>query len=167
MNQYLSEIRIFSFNYAPSGWTQCNGQLLAINTNQPLFSLLGTTYGGDGIRTFGLPNLQGRSSIHVGSPFTLGMIGGEASHSLVQSELPAHNHNIMASSKAPDTGAPNPNYFATTTTYNVYSSTATSGATMNAAALSITGSSLPHENMSPYLTLCFGIALTGIFPSRS
>jgi microcystin-dependent protein len=167
MYQYLSEIRIFSFNYAPSGWTQCNGQLLAINTNQPLFSLIGTTYGGDGIRTFALPNLQGRSAIHLGSPFTLGMAAGEAAHSLVQSEIPAHNHNVMASSKNPDTGAPTGNYFATNTNYNVYSSTATSGATMNAAALSITGSSLPHENMSPYLTLCFGIALTGIFPSKS
>jgi microcystin-dependent protein len=167
MDQYLSEIRIFSFNFAPRGWALCNGQLMPITANQALFSLIGTTYGGNGTTNFALPNLQGKSAVHTGSGFALGQTAGEAAHSLSQGEIPPHNHTVMASSTIPDTGAPAGNYFATTTGYNVYSTTATTGAVMAAGALGTTGASQPHENMSPYLTVCFGIALTGIYPSRN
>src|SRR5258706_5022802 len=98
---FLSEIRVFSFNFAPKGWALCNGQLLPINQNQALFSILGTTYGGDGRVTFALPNLQGRVPIHFGNGHFQGEIAGETAHTLIQSELPAHNHIVSASSAAP------------------------------------------------------------------
>src|SRR5579864_9536298 len=97
---FLSEIKIVSFNFAPKGWAMCNGQLLAINQNQAIFSLLGTTYGGDGRVNFGLPNLQGRVPVHVGNGFTLGQLAGEITHTLIPSEMPAHTHVPVGSSTA-------------------------------------------------------------------
>src|SRR5215471_8898290 len=103
---FLGEIKIISWNFPPKGWTFCNGQLLPINQNQALFSILGTTYGGDGMRTFGLPNLQGRTPMHVGNGIVLGEMGGETAHTLNISELPAHNHVPVGSSAPPTTGSP-------------------------------------------------------------
>src|SRR5258708_5129544 len=102
---YLGELKLISFNFPPKGWAFCNGQLLAINQNQALFSILGTTYGGDGRQTFGLPNLQGRVPIHFGNGHNLGEIGGETAHTLIMSEMPAHNHLVAANSGAPNVPA--------------------------------------------------------------
>src|ERR1700722_3805464 len=109
---YLGEIKIFSFSFPPKGWSLCNGQLLPINQNQALFSLLGTTYGGDGRTTFALPNLQGRVPLHFGAGFTQGQSAGETAHTLITSELPAHTHTVVASSNVADQGSPQNNYWA-------------------------------------------------------
>jgi microcystin-dependent protein len=161
---FLGEIKIISWNFPPKGWTFCNGQLLPINQNQALFSILGTTYGGDGIQTFGLPNLQGRSPLHVGNGIVLGEMGGETSHTLNISEIPAHTHVPVGSSSSASQKSPVGNVWATLTT-NPYSDTA--GSAMNPAGILPTGGSQPHENTSPYLVLNFIIALQGIFPSQN
>jgi microcystin-dependent protein len=161
----LGEIKICAFNFPPKGWALCNGQLLPINQNQALFSLLGTTYGGDGRVNFALPNLQGKTPIHFDSiSFPLGNTGGETSHTLIQSEMPTHNHSAQASSNVADQGSPGSNFWANPGS-NVYSSVADS--VMAPQAISNAGGSQPHDNMSPYLVLNFCIALQGIFPSRS
>ena len=161
---FLSEIRIMSFNFAPKGWALCNGQLLPINQNQALFSILGTTYGGDGRVNFGLPNLQGRSPVHVGNGIALGEIGGETSHTLNISELSAHNHVPVGSANPPSSGSAAGQIWATFA-INEFNSTFDSA--MNPACITPTGGSQPHENMSPYLVLNFIIALQGIFPSQN
>ncbi|HEY6305352.1 MAG TPA: tail fiber protein [Candidatus Angelobacter sp.] len=161
---YLSEIRIAGFNFPPKGWAFCNGQLLPIAQDTALFSLLGTTYGGDGITTFQLPNLQGRVPVHMGPGFTLGQIDGEPTHTLNISEMPAHNHVPVGSSSSPTASAPTGNLWATETT-SPYAGTANTS--MNPACVQNAGSSQPHDNMSPYLVLNFIIALQGIFPSRT
>jgi len=161
---FLSEIKIVSFNFAPKGWALCNGQLLPINQNQALFSLLGTTYGGDGRVNFALPNLQGRIPNHVGGGFTLGELGGETAHTLNISELPAHNHVPVGSSNTPSQASPSGNLWAAGTA-TVF--TATPNSAMNPACILPVGGNQPHENMSPYLVLNFIIALQGIFPSQN
>ena len=163
---FLGEIKIISWNFPPKGWTFCNGQLLPINQNQALFSILGTTYGGDGRVNFGLPNLQGRSPVHVGNGISLGEIGGQASHTLNISELAAHTHTPTGSSTTPPT-APGPG--GNLWTFNNASpyAAASDGSVMNPASILPTGGSQPHENMSPYLVLNFIIALQGIFPSQN
>jgi microcystin-dependent protein len=166
---FLTEIRIFPFNFAPKGWAFCNGQLLAINQNQAMFSLIGTTYGGNGQTTFALPNLQGSVGMHMGSGFTLGQIGGEASHTLVAAELPAHTHAAMADTATGHNNTANPTgtYPANTGGTPMYS--AGSGATVRMAPqmVSSVGGGQPHENRQPYLALNYCIALQGIFPSRN
>lgn len=161
---FLSEIKIVSFNFPPKGWALCNGQLLPINQNQALFSLLGTTFGGDGRVNFALPNLQGNVPNHVGSGFTLGERGGETAHTLNISELPAHNHVPVGSSNTPSLASPSGNLWATGNAL-VFSPTPTSA--MNPQNILPVGGSQPHENMSPYLVLNFIIALQGIFPSQN
>src|SRR5436305_3427852 len=162
---FLSEIRLMSFVFAPKGWALCNGQLLPINQNQPLFALLGTTYGGDGRVNFALPDLRGRVPIHMGSGHTLGERGGEQAHTLSISELPTHTHvfngttttgtlnvttnNILGVSQAP-IYAPAQNLVA-----------------LNPASVTNTGGSQAHLNMMPFLTISFCIALQGIFPSAN
>jgi microcystin-dependent protein len=173
---FLGEIKIISWNFPPKGWTFCNGQLLPINQNQALFSILGTTYGGDGRQTFGLPNLQGRSPFHVGNGIVLGERGGEATHTLNISELPAHNHVPIGNTAVAPANSPANNevlgltsgalHDGTPLTVNAYF-TATDGTAANAGVVGNTGGSQPHENMSPYLTLNFIIALQGIFPSQN
>src|SRR5690348_9824796 len=116
---FIAEIRIISFTYPPKGWAFCNGQLLPINQNQALFSLLGTMYGGDGRTTFALPNLQGRTPFHVGPGFTQGQTGGEDAHTLTGNELPAHTHQAIASSNAADQASPVNNYWAASQAYTV------------------------------------------------
>jgi microcystin-dependent protein len=161
---FLSEIKIVSFNFAPKGWALCNGQLLPINQNQALFSLLGTTYGGDGRVNFALPNLQGNIPVHEGNGFTLGQRGGETSHTLNISELPAHNHVPVGSSASPTQGSPSNALWAKG---NASVFTSPPNSTMNPQCILPTGGSQPHQNMSPYLVLNFIIALQGIFPSQN
>jgi microcystin-dependent protein len=160
---FLSEIKIVSFNFAPKGWALCNGQLLPINQNQALFSLLGTTYGGDGRVNFALPNLQGRIPVHTGNGFTLGEQGGEIAHTLNISELPAHTHTPVGSPANPSLASAAGNLWCVNA--NLYNSTSDSA--MNPACIGPTGGNQPHDNMSPYLVLNFVIALQGIFPSQN
>jgi microcystin-dependent protein len=161
---FLGEIRIVSFNFPPKGWAFCDGQLLPIQLNQALFSILGTTYGGNGTTNFGLPNLQGRVPFHMGSGLTLGQTDGESTHTLNVNELPPHNHIPMANSADADQVSPAGHYWAKGAA-SAYGAAA--NATMAAGALGYVGGNQPHENMSPYLVLNFVIALQGIFPSLS
>jgi microcystin-dependent protein len=156
---FLGEIRTFGFNFAPQGWAMCNGQTMSISQNTALFSLLGTTYGGDGITTFALPNLQGRVGIHMSSFHPQGEVAGQEAHTLTSQEMPAHTHAINAGEDE-TTNRPAAAFAARGGVY-----TKTPNATM--APTGITGSFLPHNNMQPYLVLNFCIALEGIFPSRS
>lgn len=160
---FLSEIRIMSFGFAPRGWATCDGQLLPINQNQALFSLLGTTYGGNGQTNFALPNLQGRVPIHEGAGRNLGESAGEVSHTLTVAELPAHTHTPQASGSNVNTGTPANNTWAPKSGTSLFSSAP--NASMNAGAMGSNGGSQPHANMSPFLVLNFCIALQGIFPS--
>jgi microcystin-dependent protein len=162
---FLSEIRIMSFGFAPRGWALCNGQILPINQNQALFSLLGTMFGGNGQTNFALPNLQGRTPVHVGEGHTLGEAGGEQAHTLSISEIPTHVHAVGASTTASGGSAtPNGNYLGGGN--NVYASPNAGGLTaMRPDAITPAGGSQAHPNMQPFLTLSFCIALQGIFPS--
>jgi microcystin-dependent protein len=161
---FIAEIKIISWNFPPKGWTFCNGQLLPINQNQALFSILGTTYGGDGRVNFGLPNLQGRSPLHVGNGIVLGERGGETSHTLNISELPAHNHVPVACKDQATLTSAGGNLWGSDSA-NPF--TPTPNVSMNPACVGAVGGSQPHENMSPYLVLNFIIALQGIFPSQN
>jgi microcystin-dependent protein len=162
---FLSEIKLVSFNFPPKGWAFCNGQLLPINQNQALFALLGTTYGGDGRVNFALPNLQGRVPMHTGSGHTIGETGGEQNHTLNVAELPSHTHSPVGTNNAPDKPSPVNNTWANAAGNNAYA--ASSNASMNPTAVANAGSSQAHQNMQPYLTLNFIIALQGIFPSQN
>jgi len=166
---FLSEIKIMSFNFAPKGWAMCNGQLLPINQNQALFSLLGTTYGGDGRVNFALPNLQGRVAMHMGSGHVLGEVSGEESHLLSMAEMAAHTHPATADSAAGHATAFNPNnaLLANTAPTQLYSSGSSNMVAMYPAMVTSAGGSQPHENRQPFLALNFCIALQGIFPSRN
>ena len=166
---FLSELRIFSFVFAPKGWALCNGQLLPINQNQALFSLLGTTFGGDGRVNFALPDLRGRIPIHVGSGFTLGEKGGEQSHTLNISEIPTHVHSFQATTNVATTNIPgnSVNLLAQSTGIFLYASAASNLTPMATGAITNVGGSQAHLNMQPFLVLSFGIALQGIFPSAT
>ena len=166
---FLSEIRIFTMNFAPKGWALCNGQFLPINQNQALFSLLGTTYGGDGQTTFALPDLRSRVAIHTGQGHTLGERAGESAHTVSIAEASTHTHALQASTQAansPSPTAPQGNVFGVTSGNQIY------GPPNNLTAFEPTtvtaiGGSQPHENRQPYLALNFCIALQGVFPSRN
>ncbi len=163
MEPYISEIRIVSFNFAPKGWALCNGQLLSIAQNTTLFSLIGTTYGGDGQTNFALPNLQSRVPVNYGTKHPLGQAGGEETHSLTVNEIPSHAHSVGASNDVPNQGMPTGNVWGTNG--DAYSTTLNGG--MNAASIGKTGNGLGHQNMQPYLVLNYIIALTGLYPPRS
>lgn len=162
--QYLAEIRIVSFNFPPKGWAFCNGQILTIQQNQALFSLLGTTYGGNGVQTFALPDLRGRVPIHFGNEITLGASGGESAHTLTVSEMPTHKHVPLGNNSPADSGTPVNNVWAANSSQPYGTGT---DATMSAAALANAGGSQPHNNLQPSLVLNFVIALVGIFPPRN
>ena len=162
---FLSELRIFSFNYAPRNWTLCNGQLMPINQNQALFSLLGTTYGGNGQTTFGLPDLRGRLPMHVGNGHTQGETAGEQAHTISMNEMPTHTHFVQASGNAPNVQSPANNFFASNTGFTPYGGTINEQ--MAPSACTSVGGSQAHENMSPYLTLSICICIVGIFPSAN
>jgi microcystin-dependent protein len=169
---FVAEIRIFPFNFAPKGWAFCNGQLLPISQNTALFSLLGTTYGGDGKSTFALPNLLGSAPMHPGqgpglSLYDLGQTSGVESVTLLQSEIPLHSHAMQGATQDPATAKlVNPSAsFGLSQGGGIYQDTA--AALLAPEALAPTGGSLPHNNMQPYLTLNFNIALQGVFPPRS
>jgi microcystin-dependent protein len=164
---FLAEIRIMSFGFPPKGWALCNGQLLPINQNQALFSLLGTTYGGDGRVNFGLPNLQGNVPIHMGNGHILGERGGEQGHTLSISELPTHVHQTFASPTSNNTNVavPTGNVLASPLSQTYAPSSALGS--MDPSAIASVGGSQPHLNMQPFLVLNFSIALQGIFPSQN
>jgi microcystin-dependent protein len=174
-NPFVAEIRIFAGNFAPKGWALCNGQLMPISQNTALFSLLGTTYGGDGKSNFALPNLQGSAPMQQGqgpglSLRSLGETGGEQTVTLLQTEMPAHSHGAQGSSGSNQTSPAN-NAWASGSKLgggNLYAPTNPStNVQMNPLATSITGGNLPHNNMPPFLGLTFIIALQGIFPPRT
>ncbi|HEV7678736.1 MAG TPA: tail fiber protein [Candidatus Dormibacteraeota bacterium] len=161
---FLGEIRIMSFNYPPKGWATCDGQVLPINQNQALFSLLGTVYGGNGQTTFALPDLRGRMPLHTGPGFNPGAAGGEEAHTLVQAEMPKHTHPVQALTDAADQGNPAGMFWANAGQNNFNPAGNT---TMSTAAIGASGGGTAHDNMSPFLVVNFSIALTGIFPSRN
>jgi len=172
-NPFVAEIRIFAGNFAPTGWALCNGQLMPISQNTALFSLLGTTYGGDGKSNFALPNLQGSAPLQAGqgpglSLRDLGEVGGEQNVTLLETEMPAHSHGVQGASPG---GQPSPagNAWASGQKGfgNLYAPTSANNVPMSPSALSVTGGNLPHNNMPPYLCLTFIIALQGVFPPRS
>ncbi|EWT02090.1 tail collar protein [Intrasporangium oryzae NRRL B-24470] len=164
---FLGEIKLIAFGYAPKGWAVCNGQLLPINQNQALFSLLGTTYGGDGRVTFALPNLLGRVPLHIGQEISQGQSAGEASHTLTVGELPTHAHPVLATDASATTGVPDPLSMLATSVGSPAYAPAQNLVAMDAGALAPAGGSQPHENRQPYLVLLMCIALQGIFPSRN
>jgi microcystin-dependent protein len=161
---FMSEIRIMSFGFAPKGWALADGQLLPINQNQALFSLLGTTFGGDGRVNFGLPNLQGRAAIHMGSGHTLGERGGEQGHTLSISEIPTHVHSLSGTTLDADTAVPTGNLLAASA--NLYTPAANL-TSLSPGTIAAVGGSQAHLNMQPFLVLSFCIALQGIFPSQN
>ncbi len=172
-DQFVAEIRIFPFNFAPQGWAHCDGQLMPLSQNTALFSLLGTTYGGDGKSTFALPDMQGNTPMQPGqgqglSLRDLGEMSGVETVTLLESEIPFHTHSLQAASQdVADINTPGPvTSLARSNNGAAYIPTNTSLGTMAFQALSPAGGSLPHNNMMPYLTCYFNIALQGIFPQR-
>ena len=173
---FVAEIRIFGFNFAPTGWATCDGQILPISQNTALFSLLGTVYGGDGRSTFALPNLQGSAPMHIGgnqpgpglSSHDLGEQSGEDTVTLLVSEMPIHNHSVQGNFNAGDVFTPSPTVALTNSSPgNAYIAGTPSPTPMAFQAITVSGGGLPHNNMMPYLVLTFCIALQGIFPPRS
>lgn len=165
---FLGEIRMMSFNFAPKGWAQCNGQLLPINQNQALFSLMGTTFGGNGQTNFALPNFQGRTGIHVGNGISWGESAGQESHTITPLEMPMHNHLVNFSKDTTSrSGQPRSNFPADASPNNVYNPGSTANSPMAPSAVTTVGGSQPHNNMQPYLVINFCVALQGIFPSRN
>jgi microcystin-dependent protein len=173
MDPFVAEIRIFPFNFAPKGWAFCSGQIMPLSQNTALFSLLGTTYGGDGKSNFALPNLQGSAPMHPGqgpglSLHYLGETGGSDTVTLLESEIPAHSHAIMASLQPGEDAAPGPaEALGRSVGASLYQTTTAPVVAMSSSALVPAGGGLPHNNLMPYLTLNFCIALQGVYPPRS
>ncbi len=161
---YVGEIRMFAGNFAPAGWMFCEGQLLPISENETLFQLIGTTYGGDGQSTFGLPDLRGRIPIHQGNGFILAETGGAEEITLTVNQIPTHSHPLLASSAVGNDPNPNNNVLAESSAVSLYQSGAPAAA-MAPQSISSTGGSQPHTNFQPYLCVDFIISLFGIFPS--
>lgn len=169
---FVAEIRIFPFNFAPKGWAFCNGQLLPISQNTALFSLLGTTYGGDGKSTFSLPDMQGNAPMHPGqgpglSQHFLGEAGGTETVTLLESEMPTHSHSLMASVQEAGSRLPANETFASGVGGIAQYAAPGALTPLSPSAVTPSGGSAPHNNMQPYLTLNFNIALQGVFPPRT
>ncbi len=169
---FVAEIRIFAGNFAPTGWAFCNGQLLPLSQNTALFSLLGTMYGGNGKSNFALPDLQGRAPMHQGqgpglSLRDIGETGGSETVSLLQSEIPVHNHNLMAINDVGDINTPTGNGLARSSGAAVYAASGPPVTQLSPIAAGPTGSDLPHNNRQPYLCMTFIIAMQGVYPPRS
>jgi microcystin-dependent protein len=170
---FVAEIRIFPFNFAPKGWAFCDGQLLPLSQNTALFSLLGTTYGGDAKTNFGLPDVQGRAPMHPDqgpglSLHDLGETGGTQTVTLLDSEMPSHSHGLMASSQPGEDPTPAPSeVLARSVGANLYQTSSANLVPLAPTALALAGGSQPHNNMQPYLTLNFCIALQGVYPPRT
>lgn len=174
MDPFVAEIRIFPFNFAPKGWAFCDGQILPLSQNTALFSLLGTTYGGDGKSNFALPNMQGNAPMHPGqgpglSPHDLGETGGSDTVTLIESEIPSHSHSLMSSTTNSSKPSPGGNVLARVTGASPYvaGTPAPPLVQFSSNALAPAGGDQPHNNMQPYLTLNFCIALQGVFPPRT
>lgn len=191
MDNYLGEIRIFAGNYAPVGWSICNGALVSIANYQALFTLIGTTYGGDGVTTFGLPDLRQRigynqGTLQGGSNYVMGGQAGVPQVTLLSTQIPSHTHTLQASTANATTGVPTNNFLANTngttstpppptpypdvklyTTLPLPSGPTVPNVTLDPTTLTITGGTLPHDNMMPYVTINYIIAMEGIFPSFS
>ncbi len=166
-NPFLGMINIVGFNFAPRGYAQCNGQILSINQNQSLFALIGTTFGGDGRSTFGLPDLRGRVPIHVdGRSHSLGQKGGEEKHTLTEPQMPSHKHRVQASDTDGDTFVPTGNVLAKVAG-QIYAPASRNQVDMGTGSVASAGANQGHENMMPFGVLKFIIALTGVFPSRN
>ncbi|GGG84188.1 phage tail protein [Paenibacillus radicis (ex Gao et al. 2016)] len=163
---YMGEIKLYTFNFVPRGWAACNGQLLAINQNQALYSLLGTTYGGDGVTNFGLPDLRGKVPIHFGAGFVQGQASGKTAHTLTPQELPLHNHPLQGKATAATSSSPQDAVWAAPAVSAYHTAGNGINAALNAAVTDYVGGNQAHNNMQPYLTLNFCICITGIFPSR-
>jgi microcystin-dependent protein len=163
---YIGEVRLMSFGFPPRGWALCNGQLMSIQQNAALFAILGTTYGGDGVRTFALPNLQGRVPVHAGPGFDLGQAAGEGAHTLITSEIPSHTHTMTG------VGTPAANQrgiagnMPGAPSFDFYNPQVALAA-MDPTAVTQNSGGQPHDNMQPYLVVSFCIALIGIFPSHN
>lgn len=166
---FLGQINLVAFTFAPKGWAECNGQTLSIAQNTALFALCGTTYGGNGVSTFALPNLQGRAPVHVGPTVQQGQTGGEENHTLIPTEMPAHNHVLNASTAAATSTSPAGNVLAAKAATKGVSAYAAGPASqpLSAGAIGSAGGNQPHSNLQPSLTVKFVIALQGIFPSRN
>jgi microcystin-dependent protein len=164
---FMGELKLAAFNFAPKGWSLCDGQLMPINQNQPLFALLGTTYGGNGQTTFGLPDMRGRIPAHFGQGLVQGQVGGEESHRLSVAEMPAHTHFMVASSA--DANTPNPSNAILAASNNGFAPLTGQSplTTLRPPSISDAGQSQAHENRQPYLVLAWMIALQGVFPSRN
>ncbi|MEI8081393.1 MAG: tail fiber protein [Actinomycetes bacterium] len=172
MDPFVAEIRIFGFNFPPRGWAFCNGQILPISQNTALFSLLGTTYGGDGRSNFALPNLQGCAPLMVGqgpglSLRDLGETGGSATVTLIDAEMPSHSHAANAAAAAGGQFSPQNNSWAPVTDRTNHYRSGAPNAAMSPGALAVAGGGVPHNNLQPYLTLNFCIALQGVYPPRT
>jgi microcystin-dependent protein len=164
MEPYLGELRLLAFLFAPDGWLLCNGQQLAINTNQPLFSLLGTRFGGNGQTTFALPDLRGRIPVHANDDLPIGNAVGEELHTLTQNELPTHQHQLLASTAVADTAVPSGALPAAAN--NGFAAPTSPRTAIAPATVATQGGGLPHENRHPYLVLSWCIAIQGVFPAR-
>ena len=172
MDPFVAEIRIFPFNFPPKGWAFCDGQLMPISQNTALFSLLGTTYGGDGKANFAIPNMQGNAPMQPGqgpglSLYDLGQTGGSDTVTLIDNELPVHSHALMASSQPGEDATPAGENLGRSVGASLYQTSSANLVKMNSGALALAGNSQPHNNLMPYLTLNFCIALQGVYPPRT
>jgi microcystin-dependent protein len=163
---FTGELRMMSFAFPPKGWALCNGQLLPINQNQALFSLLGTRYGGNGQTTFALPDLRGKVPVHMSGEFLIGQAGGEPAHTVTMSEMAAHSHTASGTSQTGDVFVPTGNLLAGSPA-QLYGPPTSNLTTLIPSTITDVGGSQPHDNMQPYLTISFCIALSGIFPSQN
>lgn len=165
---FLGEIKLVPYNFAPVGWAFCAGQLMAIDQNTALFALVGTTYGGDGQTTFGLPDLRGRAPVHTSGSFPMGMMDGTEAVTLLSSQIPQHTHQLHVSSVAGTDADPTAHFLGASGSKTLGKAYAdTSDGTMNPTAVGLSGGSQPHENMQPFLVMNYIIALEGIFPSHN